>query len=401
MTTAFRIRVALDAGLPGPGAAAIAGLLGLGGPSLSLRAAGARVGRSGEWVRQQLARLRAGGPLLAGSARAEVEAALAEILPAPAAEVAALLGGPGSDPRRLGQVLSVLGLSAIAVVEGIAMAIEDRQAFLAALNALRAPGQPLLRRTIPGGIRLGPLAAATAGWQACSEGWIRLELSSGVVLALRRAISAADGLAPENLPAVARRLRADLGRVNGRLLAEALVAIGAARLCPQGRLRTDPCPPTPLEAHLLAHLRACGPRRRSDLLLWASDEGLSVQSVSGLLRRSPVVAACARGWYVALGTLAGGPPAPWAVPAQPGVQACRRTATAAALRTGVVARPCGAGLPEGVFEALGPDGSVLGRIRIGAVSISGLRAPLRRLGLEAGKDFLLELAGGRAAIRPL
>jgi len=401
MTTALRVRVALEAGLPGPGAEAIAGLLGLGGPSLSLRAAGARVGRSGERVRQLLARLRAGGPLLGGSARAEVEAALAEILPAPAAEVAALLGGPGSDPRRLGQVLSLLGLSGIAVVEGIAMAIEDRPAFLAALDALRAPRQPPLRRTLPGGIRLGPLAAAAAGWQARPEGWIRLDLSSGIALALRRAISAADGLAPERLPAVAGRLRADLGRVDGRLLAEALVATGVARLCPQGRLRTDPCPPTPLEARLLAHLRACGPLRRSDLLLWASGAGLSAQSVSDLLRRSPVVEACARGWYVALGAPAGAPPAPWAVPARPGVRACRRTATAAALRTGVVACPRGADLPEGVFEALGPDGSVLGRIRIGGSSISGLRAPLRRLGLQVGQDFLLELSDGRAAIRPL
>lgn len=401
MTAALCVRLALEAGLPGPGAKAIAGLLGLGGPSLSLRAAGARVGYSGERVRQLLAGLRAVGPLLASSARAEVEAALAEILPAPAADVAVLLGGAGSDPRRLSQLLSLLGLPGIAVVEGIAMAIEDRPAFLAALAALRAPCQPLLRRTLPGGARLGPLAAAAAGWRARPEGWIRLDLSPGVVLALRRAISAADGLAPDRLPAVAGRLRPDLGRVDGCLLAEVLVAAGAARLCQQGLLRTDPCPPTPLEARLLAHLRAAGPRRRSDLLLWASGDGLSAQSVSDLLRRSPVVVACARGWYAAIGTPACAPPAPWAVPSMPGVRACRRTATAAALRTGVVACPRGAGLPEGVLEALGPDGSVLGRIRIRGTSISGLRAPLRRLGLRAGQDFLLELADGRATIRPL
>jgi len=401
MTAALRVRAAFEAVLPGPGAEAIAGLLGLGGPSLSLRAAGARVGRSGERVRQLLARLRAGGPLLGGDARAEIEVALAEILPSPAAEVAVLLGGPGSDPRRLGLVLSLLGLSGIAVVEGIAMAIEDRPVFLAALDALRAPRQPPLRRALPGGARLGPLAAAVAGWQARPEGWIRLDLSPGLALGLRRAISAANGLAPESLPAVAGRLRPELRRVDGRLLAEVLVAAGVARLCAQGRLQTDPCPPTPLEARLLEYLRACGPLRRADLLLWASSAGLSTQSVSDLLRRSPVVAPCARGWYVVLGASAVAPPAPWAVPARPGVRACRRTATAAALRTGVVASPRGAALPEGVFEALGPDGSVLGRIRIGGSSISGLRAPLRRLGLQAGQDFLLELSDGRAAIRPL
>ena len=401
MSPALRVRAALEAALPGPGATALAGLLGLSGPCLSLRAAGAAAGRSGERVRQYLRRLRQGGPLLGEGDRAEVEAAIARLLPAPAAEVACLLGGPGSDPRRLGLLLSLLGVSGVAVVEGVAMASEDRPAFLAALEALRAPRQPLLRRTVPGGPRLGPLAAAAAGWHPRPEGWVRLNLDRGVALALRRAVAVAGGLAPDALPAVARRLRPDLERVGGALLAEALVAAGAVRVGADGRLESDPCPPTPLEARLLAHLRETGPRRRADVLAWAVEAGLSVQSVSDLLRRSPVITACARGWYAALGAAAAPPPPAWAAEAPAGAAACRRTATEAALRTGVVACPRGAGLPEGAVDAFGPDGVCVGRIRVGSGSVSGLRAPLRRLGLRAGQDFLLVVAAGRAEIRPL
>jgi hypothetical protein len=401
MSAELHVRRALEAALPGTGALALARVLGLGGPGLSLRAAGALEARSGERVRQLLARLRGAGPLLPPPVRAEVEAALFRVLPAPAGEVAALLGGAGSDPRRLPMLLSVLGIGGITVVSGVALAVEERVAFLAALEQLRSRGQAPVRRTLPGGPRLGPLAAAVAGWRRRPEGWVRLSLDPGIALGLRRALTAAGTLSVEALPAVAGRLRSDLARLDGHLLADAMLLSGIARQAEAGLVVVQPCAPTPLEARLLERLRAVGPVRRGDILAWAVSVGMSAQSVSDLLRRSPVVASCARGWYGALGEPAH-PPAPaWAAEGRAGGVACRRTASAATLRTGVVACPRGAGLPEGVVDLRDSAGRLLGRVRIGPTSISGLRAPLCRLGLRAGDAFLLEVGAGWAEIRPL
>jgi hypothetical protein len=400
MSADLHVRRALEAALPKTGARALARVLGLGGPGLSLRAAGALEARSGERVRQLLVRLRAAGPLLPPPVRAEVEAALFRVLPAPAGEVAALLGGAGSDPRRLPMLLSVLGIGGIAVVSGVALAVEERAAFLEALEELRSRGQAPVRRTIPGGPRLGPLAAAVAGWRRCPEGWVRLSLDPRIERGLRRALTAAGALPAEVLPAVARRLQPELGRLDGRQLAEALLLSGIARRTESGLVAVRPCAPTPLEARLLAWLRATGPVRRGDVLAWAASAGMSAHSVSDLLRRSPVVASCARGWYGALGGPAR-PPAPdWAAESRAGGVACRRTASAATLRTGVVACPRGAGLPQGVVDLKDPEGRLLGRVRIGPTSISGLRAPLRRLGLRAGDAFVLEVGPDWGEIRP-
>jgi len=399
MSVDRHVRLALEAALPGPGARALARVLGLGGPCLSLRAAGANEGRSGERVRQLLARLRAAGPLLPPPVRTEVEEALFRMLPALAEDVAALLGGMGSDPRRLPMLLSVLGIRGVTVVSGVVLATEERAEFLAALECLRSRNQPLVRQTLPGGARLGPLAAAVTGWHRCPEGWVRLSLDPKIALGLRRALTVAGGLPVEALPAVAGRLRSDLGRLDGHHLADALLLSGIARRTKSGLVAAQPCAPTRLEARLLTWLRAEGPVRRSDVLAWAASAGLSKHSVSDLLRRSPVVASYARGWYGALGSPVHLPTPDWVAESRAGGIACRRTASAATLRTGVVACPRGAGLPEGVVNIRDPEGRFLGRVRISSTSISGLRVPLRRLGLCPGDAFVLEVGAGWGELR--